>query len=36
MTGTRFYLRNLQDAVTFNNYHEGTHFGYMLSIAKFL
>ncbi|RXK60786.1 DinB family protein [Lacibacter luteus] len=35
-TGTGFYLRNLEDAVTFNNYHEGTHFGYMLSIAKFI
>lgn len=35
-TVTGFYLRNLEDAVTFNNYHEGLHLGYCMSIAKFI
>ncbi len=36
MTGTGFYLGNLEDAITFNNYHEGLHLGYCMSIAKFI
>ncbi len=36
MTGTGFYLRNLQDAFAFNNYHEGLHLGYIMSLRKFI
>lgn len=35
-TITGFHLGNLQDALVFNNYHEGLHLGYMKSIAKFV
>lgn len=35
-TITGFHLGSLQDALTFNNYHEGLHLGYMKSIAKFV
>ena len=31
-----FHLGSLQDALAFNNYHEGLHLGYMKSIAKFV
>ena len=31
-----FRVTNLQEAITFNNFHEGLHLGYMLSIRKFL
>lgn len=31
-----FEVTNLQEAITFNNFHEGLHLGYMLSIRKFL
>ncbi|WP_336298666.1 MULTISPECIES: DinB family protein [unclassified Robiginitalea] len=31
-----FPVTNLQEAITFNNFHEGLHLGYMLSIRKFL
>lgn len=31
-----FQVTNLQEAITFNNFHEGLHLGYMLSIRKFL
>lgn len=36
MTGTGFYLESLADAFEFNNYHEGLHLGYMMSIQKFV
>lgn len=35
-TKTGFYLGSLQEALAFNNYHEGIHLGMMLQIKKFL
>lgn len=35
-TITGFHLASLQDALVFNNYHEGLHLGYMKSIARFV
>jgi hypothetical protein len=35
-TLTGFHLASLKDAFEFNNYHEGLHLGYMLSIRKFV
>jgi DinB superfamily len=35
-TITGFHLGNLQDALSFNNYHEGLHLGYMKSIERFI
>lgn len=35
-TKTGFYLETLQEAMTFNNYHEGIHYGIMMQIKKFL
>ncbi|MEP7080701.1 MAG: DinB family protein [Ginsengibacter sp.] len=34
--GTGFYLSSLEDALEFNNYHEGLHLGYMTNIKKFV
>lgn len=31
-----FQIGSLEEAVAFNNYHEGLHMGYMMSIRKFL
>ena len=35
-TITGFHLGSLEDALTFNNYHEGLHLGYLKSIARFV
>ncbi len=35
-TITGFHLGSLQDAIVFNNYHEGLHLGYMKSIVRFV
>jgi|SRR5690606_29537767 hypothetical protein len=35
-TITGFHLASLQDALEFNNFHEGLHLGCMMSIRKFL
>jgi hypothetical protein len=35
-TSTGFNLASTDDAITFNNFHEGLHLGYMLSIRKFI
>src|SRR5690606_37282056 len=35
-TATGFLLSTLEDSLHFNNYHEGLHLGYMMSIRKFI
>ncbi len=35
-TGTGFHLASTMEAMNFNNYHEGLHFGFMMNIRKFI
>lgn len=35
-TSTGFNLANADDAITFNNYHEGLHFGVSMSLSKMI
>lgn len=35
-TMSGFHIRNAQEAMEFNNYHEGVHTGVMMRISKFL
>ncbi len=35
-TSTGFVLRSTQDAISFNNYHEGLHLGYIMALRKSL
>lgn len=33
---TGFHIKTIEDAMEFNNYHEGMHLGYIMSIKKFI
>jgi hypothetical protein len=35
-TSTGFNVASIYDAITFNNFHEGIHLGYIMSIRKFI
>ena len=35
-TSTGFHLGSIEDAMAFNNYHEGLHLGFMMNIRKFV
>lgn len=35
-TSTGFVLKSIEDAITFNNFHEGIHLGYILALKKSL
>jgi hypothetical protein len=35
-TSTGFHLASVQDALEFNNYHEGLHLGCLMSLRKFI
>ncbi|SEK71155.1 DinB superfamily protein [Aquimarina amphilecti] len=35
-TSTGFVLRSVKDAISFNNFHEGIHLGYVLALKKSL
>lgn len=35
-TATGFHLATIEDAMEFNNFHEGLHLGYIMSIKKFI
>ncbi len=35
-TSTGFVLKSLEDAINFNNFHEGIHMGYVLALKKAL
>lgn len=35
-TSNKFLLNNVEDAIQFNNFHEGIHFGIILQLKKFV